>query len=96
VNGRPQTQVSPCGRDRLVGTYHTWRLTLKKLLIPPLIALSLAGGWFATAGASPPQGKTTICHVAGSKMVSISVSNSAMPAHMAHGDTLADEYGDCP
>ena len=69
---------------------------MRKFLIPPLIALTVIGGWFATAGAEPPQGKSTICHVAGKKMVTISVSNSALPAHMAHGDQMADEYGDCP
>ena len=69
---------------------------MRKLLIPPLIAITVVGGLFATAGAAPPQGKSTICHVASSKTVKISVSNSALPAHMAHGDQLADEYGDCP
>jgi len=24
------------------------------------------------------------------------VSENAMPAHLRHGDVLADEYGDCP
>ncbi len=66
-----------------------------KFLIPPLVAITFAGGWLATAGAAPPQGKTTICHVAGDKIVEISVSNSALSAHLAHGDTMPDEYGEC-
>ena len=66
-----------------------------KFLIPPLVAVAFACGWLATAGAAPPQGKATICHVTGNHVVEISVSNSAVPAHLAHGDTLPDEYGDC-
>lgn len=47
--------------------------------------------------AGGPQGKTTICHSAGGhKYVQITVSNNALPAHMRHGDTMPDEYGDCP
>lgn len=68
---------------------------MRNFLIAPLVALALVGGLFATAGADPPQGKSTVCHVAGSKVVKISISNSALQAHMAHGDELADEYGDC-
>ena len=66
-----------------------------RFFIPPLVAILFAGGWLATAGADPPQGKSTICHVAGNKVVAISVSNSAVPAHMEHGDSMPDEYGDC-
>ena len=41
------------------------------------------------------QYKVTICHLTGSKnnpMVTIKVSSRALPAHLAHGDTL----GPCP
>lgn len=69
---------------------------MRSILFAPLVTLALIGGWFATAGAEPPQGKSVVCHVAGGKVVKISTSNSALPAHMAHGDQMADEYGDCP
>jgi hypothetical protein len=44
-------------------------------------------------------GKTTICHRTGSRnhpFVVITVSNNALPAHRAHGDTLAGPGGTCP
>jgi hypothetical protein len=40
--------------------------------------------------------KVDICHWANHKYVEINVSVNAMPAHLRHGDVLADEYGDCP
>ena len=40
-----------------------------------------------------PYGKVTICHHADSKrFVTITVSEAAVPAHLAHGDTV----GPCP
>jgi hypothetical protein len=44
-------------------------------------------------------GKTTICHHTNSKKnewVVITVSNNALPAHKAHGDTLVGPGGTCP
>jgi hypothetical protein len=36
--------------------------------------------------------KVTLCHVAGKKVHTINVGAAAVPAHLAHGDTL----GPCP
>jgi len=64
------------------------------LLLTPLVAFGGIG--FAKGSPSAGQyqyagGKTTICHRTHSKKhpgVTITVSNSALPAHMRHGDTL--------
>jgi len=63
-----------------------------------LVVTGLIIALFAVSAvvAGGPQGKTTICHSAGHKYVEITVSNNAVPAHMRHGDTMPDEYGDCP
>lgn len=71
---------------------HLRRLIIA-LVVPALILIVFA---VSTALAVPPQGKTTICHQAANKSVEITVSNSAVPAHMNHGDVLPDDYGDCP
>ena len=65
---------------------------LLALLAPILVMIAFA----ASAAAAPPQGKVDVCHWANHKYVEISVSTSAMPAHLAHGDVTTDEYGDCP
>jgi hypothetical protein len=52
-----------------------------------------------TPAANQYAGKTTICHRTSSgtnEFVLISVSNNALPAHAAHGDTLAGPGGTCP
>lgn len=63
------------------------------IVVPALIL-----GIFAVsvAFATPPQGKTTICHHSAHKYHQITISNSALPAHLRHGDVLPDEYGACP
>jgi hypothetical protein len=54
----------------------------------------LGGVGFAKSSVSPAQaqyGKTVLCHKTHSKKhpsVTISVSNSAVPAHVRHGDTI--------
>jgi len=52
-----------------------------------------------SAAADQYAGKTTICHHTHSKTnpwVVITVSNNALPAHKAHGDTLVGAGGTCP
>ena len=59
-----------------------------------LTAVGAIGGIGATGGsvasAQYQYGKVTICHVAGKsgRGVTITVAASAVPAHLAHGDTL--------
>jgi hypothetical protein len=44
-----------------------------------------------------PEGKVEVCHRTGhGGYHQIEISANAMPAHMAHGDVLPDQYGDCP
>lgn len=70
---------------------------LRKLLLVAIVPMMIAGGITATTLASQPEGKIEICHLASShKYVKISVSEHAVPAHLAHGDVLPDEYSQCP
>jgi hypothetical protein len=58
-----------------------------------------AGRSNATAASNQYAGKTTICHrthSAKNPFVLITVSNNALPAHKAHGDTLPGPGGTCP
>ncbi len=63
-------------------------------LVVPVLILSLFV--VSTALARGPMDKETICHFAQHKYVEITVNGNALPAHMAHGDVMTDEYGDCP
>ena len=67
-------------------------------LVVAIVVPALILGVFAVSAvfAGGPQGKSTVCHAAAHKFVEINISNNAVPAHMAHGDVLPDEYGDCP
>lgn len=70
---------------------------LKRFAVFGLLALIVTAGVSTTAfaGAGDKDHKVTVCHRAGPKFVQISVAKQALNAHMAHGDTLADEYGEC-
>ena len=71
---------------------HRLTRALLALLVPVIVLIAFS----ASALAASPQGKVDICHWANHKFVEISVSVNAEPAHLAHGDILTDEYGDCP
>jgi hypothetical protein len=64
---------------------------LLALLLPVIVMIA-----FSASALAAPGGKVDICHWANHKYVQINVSVNAMPAHLRHGDVLADEYGDCP
>lgn len=71
----------------------TVRRILLTLLFPALLIVVLATG---VIGAGNNQ-KLAVCHVTGNgSSHPISVDVHAVPAHMQHGDALADDYGDCP
>jgi hypothetical protein len=71
----------------------TLRRLLLTLIFPALLLVVLATGAFAGGNNE----KTTLCHVTGNGSYhQITVSVHAVPAHLAHGDVLPDEYGDCP
>ena len=69
------------------------RAVVTAVAIPILIVALFA---VSTVLATPPQGKETLCHVTGNGSAhEITVATNAVPAHLAHGDTPLDEYGDC-
>jgi hypothetical protein len=69
------------------------RTVIAAVAVPAIILIVFA---VSSVLAFPPQGKTTICHATGNGFHQITVSNSALPAHMRHGDVAVDEYGECP
>ncbi len=69
------------------------RALIVTVFLPVLILVIFAVSAVVAVG---PAGKTTLCHFASHKFVEITVSNNALPAHLAHGDVPADQYGDCP
>jgi hypothetical protein len=72
---------------------HTLRRFFVSVAVPALIVLIFAVSSVAATGNA---GKVEICHWANHKFVKINVSLNAVPAHLRHGDVVADEYGDCP
>jgi hypothetical protein len=69
------------------------RTAIVAAAVPALILIMFA---VSAAVAFPPQGKTTVCHATGKGFHQITISNSALPAHLRHGDVPLDEYGECP
>ncbi|HEX5396652.1 MAG TPA: hypothetical protein VFX74_06110 [Candidatus Limnocylindria bacterium] len=63
------------------------------LIVPVLILAIFAVSAVSAAGGA---GKSEVCHWANHKYVEINISNNAVPAHLRHGDVLADQYGACP
>jgi hypothetical protein len=69
------------------------RRILFSALIPALVLV--AAGTASAQG--EPLGKVDVCHRTGNGAFhEINISRNALPAHLAHGDVLPDEYGDCP
>ena len=71
---------------------HNLRRFFVAAVVPAIIVLIFAVSSVAATGNA---GKVAICHWANHKFVKITVSMNAMPAHLRHGDVLADQYGDC-
>jgi hypothetical protein len=71
--------------------FHKPTRALLALLLPVIVMIA-----FSASALAAPGGKVDICHWANHKYVQINVSVNAEPAHLRHGDVLADEYGDCP
>jgi hypothetical protein len=70
---------------------------LGRLVLTASAALALAGGLAATAVAQDGgQPKQSLCHIAGGGYVEIEVAQPSVAAHLAHGDVMPDEYGECP
>ena len=69
----------------------------KRLAVSGGLALVLVVALGATAVAGGQKDhKVAVCHVTGNgKVVEISVAMPAVDAHLGHGDTLADDYGEC-
>lgn len=70
---------------------------IKRVVVSVGLALVLAVAVGATALAGGnKEHKLALCHLASNaRVVEISVAMPAMQAHMAHGDFLVDEYGEC-
>jgi hypothetical protein len=68
----------------------------RRLLLSIALPLVIVVGFTASAAGAGHAGKVDVCHFASHKYVEINISANALPAHLAHGDVLPDEYGNCP
>lgn len=67
---------------------------MKRLLYAVLILAMLMSVFAVTAYAA--KDKVDVCHVRGNGMVGlITIALNALPAHLAHGDFLPNEAGEC-
>jgi len=70
--------------------------TVRKILVATVVpALLVTLFAVSSVAANGSAGKVELCHWANHKFVEITVSMSAEPAHLRHGDVREDEYGDC-
>ena len=70
--------------------------TIRKILVATVVpALLVTLFAVSSVAANGSAGKVELCHWANHKFVEITVSMSAEPAHLRHGDVREDEYGDC-
>ena len=69
------------------------RRLLFTALVPAMVLVSVTT---ATA-VGKPHDQVDVCHRTGNGAFhEINISGNALSAHLAHGDVLPDEYGDCP
>jgi hypothetical protein len=70
---------------------------IRRLLFTALLpAMVLVAATTATT-MGKPQDKVDVCHMTGNgSFHEINISRNALPAHLAHGDVLPAQYGDCP
>jgi hypothetical protein len=70
---------------------------IRRLLFMALLPAMVLTAATTASTMGKPQDKVNVCHVTGNgSFHEINISRNALPAHMAHGDVLPDEYGDCP
>ena len=69
---------------------------VRRMLFTALVPAVVLASAMAASAVGTPQDKVAICHVTGNGGThQISVSGNALQAHLGHGDSLPDEYGDC-
>ena len=69
---------------------------VRRLLFTALVPGMVLVATTAASTIGSPQEKVTVCHRTGNGSAhEITISANALPAHLRHGDVLADEYGDC-
>jgi hypothetical protein len=70
---------------------------IRRLLFMALLPAMVLTAATTASTMGNPQDKVNVCHRTGNgSFHEINISGNALPAHMAHGDVLPDEYGDCP
>jgi hypothetical protein len=68
----------------------------RRLLVTALVPAMVLVSVMTASAVGSPQDKVAICHQTGNGGSHlITVSGNALQAHLGHGDSLPDEYGDC-